>query len=109
MPNRDGDPITPSVVLFQGEDPLVGQMAKRSAATAPLDVVQFVKRHMGDPNWRFRTTGDEELVYTCTRRSVPSVGSGIAMRKQGVRALDCEPNDLKRFITIRSSGHGLAV
>jgi molecular chaperone DnaK len=27
-------------------------MAKRSAALAPLDVVQFVKRYMGDPNFR---------------------------------------------------------
>ena len=59
--NREGERITPSVVLFQGEEPLVGQMAKRSAATAPLDVVQFVKRHVGDPGWRFRTTGDEEF------------------------------------------------
>lgn len=53
--NRDGDTVMPSVVLFQGDVPLVGAMAKRSAATAPLDVVQFVKRHMGDPSWRFDT------------------------------------------------------
>jgi molecular chaperone DnaK len=57
--NRDGDTVTPSVVLFQGDVPLVGAMAKRSAATAPLDVVQFVKRHMGDPSWRFDTTEGE--------------------------------------------------
>ncbi|HEY6738337.1 MAG TPA: Hsp70 family protein [Actinopolymorphaceae bacterium] len=54
--NRDGENITPSVVLFQGEIPIVGSMAKRSAATAPLDTVQFVKRAMGDPSWRFETT-----------------------------------------------------
>ncbi len=55
--NRDGDRITPSVVLFQDELPIVGTMAKRSAATAPLDVVQFVKRSMGDPTWKFETSG----------------------------------------------------
>lgn len=38
--NRDGGTVTPSVVLFRGDVPLVGAMAKRSAATAPLDVVQ---------------------------------------------------------------------
>jgi len=54
--NREGESITPSVVLFQGDDPLVGTMAKRSAATAPLDVVQFVKRQMGDASWCFETT-----------------------------------------------------
>lgn len=55
--NADGDPITPSVVLFQdfgdGDEPLVGTIAKSSAATSLEDVVQFVKRYMGDPHWRF--------------------------------------------------------
>ncbi|MGC4104882.1 MAG: Hsp70 family protein [Thermomicrobiales bacterium] len=57
LPNRDGEDITPSVVLIQdvgtGDEPLVGTMAKHSAASSPHDVVQFVKRHMGDPSWRF--------------------------------------------------------
>jgi molecular chaperone DnaK len=48
------------VVLIQavgdGDEPLVGTMAKHSAASAPDDVVQFVKRHMGDPSWRFDST-----------------------------------------------------
>jgi len=51
--NRDGERITPSVVFFDDGATLVGSMAKRSAATAPLDVVQFVKRQMGDKDWRF--------------------------------------------------------
>lgn len=60
LPNRDGEDITPSVVLFQTlgshDEPLVGTMAKHSAASAPDDVVQFVKRQMGDPGWRFTST-----------------------------------------------------
>jgi molecular chaperone DnaK len=55
IPNREGERITPSVVLFDGEAPLVGSMAKRSAVASPLNVVQFVKRQMGDPSWKFRT------------------------------------------------------
>jgi len=59
LPNVEGQNITPSVVLFSAtdsnEEPLVGDMAKHSASTAPLDVVQFVKRQMGDPNWRFES------------------------------------------------------
>ena len=31
----------------------MGSMAKRSAGQAPLDVVQFVKRQMGNPDWIF--------------------------------------------------------
>lgn len=55
--NRDGERITPSVVFFDAGTTLVGSMAKRSAATAPLDVVQFVKRQMGNKDWRFEPSG----------------------------------------------------
>jgi molecular chaperone DnaK len=58
MPNREGDRITPSVVLFQGDQTLVGTMAKRTAPTAPNDVVQFVKRQMGERDWSFTTSDD---------------------------------------------------
>jgi len=51
--NRDGERLTPSVVFFDEGATLVGSMAMRSAATSPLDVVQFVKRQMGDKDWRF--------------------------------------------------------
>jgi molecular chaperone DnaK len=51
--NREGERITPSVVLFDGETPIVGTMAKRSAAASPQNVAQFAKRHMGEPSWRF--------------------------------------------------------
>lgn len=47
--NREGESITPSVVLFQGDVVIVGSQAKRSAATAPEHAVQFVKRKMGEP------------------------------------------------------------
>ena len=57
LPNREGERITPSVVLFDDDAPLVGSIAKRSAVASPLNVVQFVKRQMGDPNWKFRTEG----------------------------------------------------
>ena len=51
IPNVEGQNITPSVVLFPdassgADEPLVGDMAKHSAVTSPLDVVQFVKRQM---------------------------------------------------------------
>lgn len=42
------------------DEPVVGTMAKHMAATSPDDVVQFVKRFMGDPNWRFDSTSGQE-------------------------------------------------
>ncbi|MCI5126915.1 MAG: hypothetical protein D3907_00110 [Candidatus Electrothrix sp. AUS3] len=49
IPNREGERITPSVVLFDDDDePLVGSIAKQSASSSPLDTVQFAKRRMGE-------------------------------------------------------------
>ena len=57
LPNSEGQNITPSVVLFPDvgngyDEPLVGDMAKHSAATSPLDVVQFVKRQIRVYEWK---------------------------------------------------------
>lgn len=49
LPNRDGDRLTPSVVLFESpEQVLIGKLAKHSVALQPDDCVQFVKRRMGE-------------------------------------------------------------
>lgn len=55
IPNREGERITPSVVLFDGDSPIVGSIAKTAATASPLNVVQFVKRQMGNKGWRFKT------------------------------------------------------
>lgn len=57
--NMDGDTTTPSVVQFQGDDVVVGKLAKRSARIDPDNVAQLVKRHMGDLEWRFDAGGRE--------------------------------------------------
>jgi len=53
--NREGERITPSVVLFDGDSPIVGTIAKAATTTSPLNVVQFVKRQMGNKAWKFKT------------------------------------------------------
>ncbi|MFC8530995.1 Hsp70 family protein [Nocardia sp. NPDC057227] len=61
IPNRDGGNITPSVVLFDGPEVVVGTHAKRQSSAFPLDTVQFIKRHMGNPDYRFYPeSGDAE-------------------------------------------------
>lgn len=57
--NRDGERFTASVVYFGEDGVLVGTEAQRSAERAPLDVVQFVKREMGNPEWRFVSSDDQ--------------------------------------------------
>ena len=55
LPNQEGLNTTPSVVFFPdtngAEEPLVGEMAKNSAAGSPYNVVQFIKRQMGNPDF----------------------------------------------------------
>jgi molecular chaperone DnaK len=53
LPNKEHSLTTPSVVLFEGENRIVGDEAKNSAFLNPDSVIEMVKRHMGEPNWRF--------------------------------------------------------
>ncbi|NLU73858.1 molecular chaperone DnaK [Streptomyces sp. HNM0575] len=54
IPNNEGSRTTPSVVAFaKGGEVLVGEPAKRQAVTNIDRTARSVKRHMGDPDWRF--------------------------------------------------------
>jgi molecular chaperone DnaK len=47
-PNSEGEMTTPSVVLFDGDEIVVGTEALRNAVAQPDRVVQHAKRFMGD-------------------------------------------------------------
>ncbi|MDM8553902.1 Hsp70 family protein [Desulfococcaceae bacterium HSG7] len=53
IPNAESSTSTPSVVFFDEDEIIVGDVAKESAALYPHDVVTFVKRSMGEPNFLF--------------------------------------------------------
>lgn len=60
--NSEGDRTTPSVVQFESaESRVVGKVAKESAVLNPRQVVEMVKRNMGEENWDFEFEG---LHYT---------------------------------------------
>jgi molecular chaperone DnaK len=67
LANREGERITPSVVFFNGDTPIVGSMAKRLAVANPEKVVQFVKRQMGNSSWKFPTESGQ--IYTSEEAS----------------------------------------
>ncbi|MBM9510321.1 molecular chaperone DnaK [Actinacidiphila acididurans] len=59
--NTEGARTTPSVVGFaKNGDVLVGEVAKRQAVTNVDRTARSVKRHMGEPQWRFPDHGDIE-------------------------------------------------
>jgi molecular chaperone DnaK len=47
IPNAESERITPSVILFDGQQAIVGSMAKQNAVAEPEKIVDFVKREMG--------------------------------------------------------------
>jgi molecular chaperone DnaK (HSP70) len=57
VPNQESERITPSVVLFDGENIIVGNTAKESAKVEPDRVVSRIKQSMGDPNFVFQYDG----------------------------------------------------
>jgi molecular chaperone DnaK (HSP70)/uncharacterized protein YegL len=57
LPNAEGDRITPSVILFEDDDVIVGNYAKQAAVVYPEQVVEFVKRYMGDDTFSFEYGG----------------------------------------------------
>src|SRR5947207_15548732 len=57
VPNQESERITPSVVLFDGDNVIVGNTAKESAKVEPHRVVSRIKQHMGDPHFVFEHDG----------------------------------------------------
>jgi molecular chaperone DnaK len=47
LPNSEGDRLTPSAVLFEGDTPVVGREALRAMATEPHQVAVHAKRAFG--------------------------------------------------------------
>ncbi|HHU71549.1 MAG TPA: Hsp70 family protein [Clostridiales bacterium] len=60
IPNREGQRTTPSVILFNGDVQVVGEAAKSNSIIDPLNVVQFVKRNIGNENFCFDSDDGEE-------------------------------------------------
>jgi len=59
--SREGGNSTPSVVMFDENEIIIGKEAKNNAELAPENVVQFVKRNMGDKGYSFLTEDDKEF------------------------------------------------
>lgn len=57
IPNAENERLTPSAVFFDEDAIIVGQTAKDNAAIYPDQVVQFVKRQMGNDAWHLSHDG----------------------------------------------------
>lgn len=112
--NREGEDITPSVVMFQSfddrDEPLVGTMAKNQAVMFPKYVVDYIKRQMGDPYWRY----DSESGHSYTPEEVSALilrrlkeDAELALGEPVTRAVITVPayfDDARRTAT-KDAGH----
>jgi molecular chaperone DnaK len=71
--NVEGDLLTPSVVLFEDTEVIVGKEAKNAATVKPDRVAQFVKRDMGMPVYSRPIRGEylpPEVIQACILRKL---------------------------------------
>ena len=59
IPNSEGERTTPSVVFFDGDNRIVGKEAKGAATLNPDQIVEMIKRQMGQPDWIYFYEGEE--------------------------------------------------
>jgi molecular chaperone DnaK len=71
--NIEGDLLTPSVVLFDDEEVVVGKEARNAVAVKPDRVAQWVKRDMGSPVYSRPIRGEylpPEVIQACVLRKL---------------------------------------
>ena len=64
--NREGQNITPSVIYFGADPPVVGQEAKEWARLGNEEIASFFKPHMGNPLFQLQFQGK---TYSATELS----------------------------------------
>ena len=59
IPNKEGERITPSVVLFDDDQTIVGSIAKQSSVAEPDKTISSIKTHIGSSDFHFTNNGTE--------------------------------------------------
>ena len=73
VPNREGDLLTPSVVLFRDDGVVVGRDAQLAAGSVPDRVAECVKRDMGAAVYRRPIRGEylpPQVIQACILRKL---------------------------------------
>ncbi|TNE89162.1 MAG: VWA domain-containing protein [Deltaproteobacteria bacterium] len=108
LPNAEGDRITPSVILFEGDDVIIGNYAKQAAVVYPEQVVEFVKRHIGhDDGFSFEYRGRSYDPETLSSFILGKLKHDAELRlghrvDQAVITVPAYFNDIQRRATLRA-------
>jgi len=110
IPNSEGDPITPSVILFEDDDIIVGNYAKQAAMVYPEQVVEFVKRRMGDETYSFDYRGRQHSAEELSGYILAKLKADAEKRlgqpiDQAVITVPAYFSDPERRATLRAGEH----
>jgi molecular chaperone DnaK len=108
IPNQEGELATPSVVFFDGDEPIVGTEALRNAIAHPELVVQNAKRYIGNPD-KFWKIGSNRYSPThvsamILRKLVGAAQEQIGEISEAVITVPAQFSDAQRHATIQA-GH----
>ncbi|HUQ68167.1 MAG TPA: Hsp70 family protein [Planctomycetaceae bacterium] len=101
--NHDGELSTPSVVMFDGDQVIVGTEALRNSIRAPERVVQHAKRYMGDPKHRWTIGGRSftplDISTHILRQLLSDAKDRIGVVERAVITVPAQFSDLQRQAT----------
>ncbi len=103
LPNQEGEMTTPSIVMFDGNDIIVGTEALRNAVLKPTHVVQNAKRYIGS-NKTWTIEGKEytpvDVGALVLRKMLDSAKEQIGEVTQAVITVPAQFSDWQRQATV---------
>ena len=100
LPNEEGELTTPSVVLIDGEDVVVGTEALRNAVANPDRVIQHAKRFMGDTRKSWTIDGQRytpvDVSAFVIRKLLDGAEARLGPIKQAVITVPAQFSDIQR-------------
>ncbi|MFM9962350.1 MAG: Hsp70 family protein [Planctomycetaceae bacterium] len=103
LPNQEGEMTTPSIVMFDGNDVIVGTEALRNAVLKPTHVVQNAKRYIGS-NKSWTIEGKEytpvDVGALVLRKMLDSAKEQIGEVTQAVITVPAQFSDWQRQATV---------
>jgi molecular chaperone DnaK len=104
IPNQEGEISTPSVVMFDKNDVIVGTEALRNAIMNPLHVVQNAKRWMGDPKKKWvidgKTYTPSDIATAILRKLLSDAQRQIGAIERAVITVPAQFSEGQRLATV---------
>jgi len=106
IPNQEGELCTPSVVMYEEGEEIVGTEALRNAIVFPKQVVQNAKRFMGDQYTHWVIEGKElspvDISAAVLRKVLADASKQIGPIDRAVVTVPAQFSDLQRQATVQA-------